>query len=261
MVCSSIGNRLGNQMCNIAAGLSFAKKYNKDFIITTPYRYNLNNSSYTEYKWILDKFKKIPIEETNGFKEIRENHKQDIIDVSKYSNDENVIFVGIFNSDKYYDKEYIRKIFGNTDEDRNRILKKYGDLKDFVCVSVRHGDFLALNHTFITPNKEWYEKCYNKYFKGCDLLVASDDIGWCKENITFGNGNTIYLDEPDAVETLKIKQCCKRHIIPPSTYSWWSAYLSGDDSTVIAPDIWFTKSSNIDSENKYLNNWIKEKLI
>lgn len=53
----------------------------------------------------------------------------------------------------------------------------------------------------------------------------------------------------------------KKHIIPPSTYSWWPAYLSGDESTVIAPDIWFTERSGINSENKYLKHWIKEKLI
>ena len=56
MVVSSIGNRLGNQMCCIAAGLSFAKRHKKKFKITTPYKYNLNNSSYTEYEWINNKF-------------------------------------------------------------------------------------------------------------------------------------------------------------------------------------------------------------
>ena len=69
------------------------------------------------------------------------------------------------------------------------------------------------------------------------------------------------MEELDAVETLKIKQCCKRHIIPPSSYSWWSAYLSGDDSIVVAPNIWFSESSNINSENKFVENWIKEKLM
>lgn len=261
LVCSSIGNRLGNQMCNIAAGLSFAKKYGKDFVITTPYNHNLNNSSYTEYQWILDKFNKIPIEETAGFKEIVEGPRQDIIDTSNYSDCENVIFIGIFTSDIYYDREYVRKVFGNTEEDNERICKKYGDLEDFVSLSVRRGDYLRFNDTFISPSKEWYEMCYKKYFDGCDLLVTCDDIEWCKKNITFGTCETIFLEEQDAVETLKIKQCCKSHIIPPSTYSWWSAYLSGDDSIVVVPDLWYTKSSGIDSESKYLEHWIKEGLI
>lgn len=261
IVCSSIGNRLGNQMCNIAAGLSYAEQQGKEFVITTPYSHNLNNSSYTEYKWILDKFKKIPIEETTNFAKIIEGSEQKIVDTSKYNNDENVIFVGTFQSDRYYDKNCIMGVFGNTDEDNERISKKYGDLTDFVSVSVRRGDYLNMGGTFITPSKEWYEKCYKKYFDGRKLLISGDDVEWCKKNITFGRNEVIYLEELDAVETLKIKQCCKRHIIPPSSYSWWSAYLSGDDSIVVAPNIWFSESSNINSENKFVENWIKEKLI
>lgn len=260
IVCSSIGNRLGNQMGVISAGLSFAKKYNKKFVITSPYGHSLNSPSYTAYDWIEKRFEKIKNKDTECFCRIVENHHQDIINVDEYSEEENVIFVGIFNSDKYYDKEYVREIFGNTDEDKKRIVEKYGDLSNTVSLSVRRGDFLSLSSTFIVPNKEWYEKCYKKYFNGSDILVTGDDLDWCKENINFGTSNIIFLDEPDAVETLKIKQMCKKHIIPPSTYSWWSAYLSGDDSIVIAPDLWYTLSSDIDSEGRYVKSWIREKL-
>lgn len=261
VVCSSIGNRLGNQMCVISAGLTFAKKYDKDFVITSPYHTNLNSPGYTEYNWITDRFKWVVFHETSDFIKIKEGKRQEIINTDKYSGCENVIFVGVFNSDKYYDREYVRKVFCNTDDDNQRISDKYGDLSGFVSLSVRRGDFLNYKSTFICPSKEWYEKCYKKYFDGRDLLITGDDLNWCRDNFDFGKGKMLFLEHEDAVETLKIKQICKNHIIPPSTYSWWSAYLSGDDSTVVVPDMWFTKSSGIDSEGKYLDNWIREKLI
>ena len=260
IVCSSIGNRLGNQMCAISAGLSFAKKYDKKFVITSPYDHNLNSPSYTTYDWIDKRFEKIKNEDTECFCKIVENHHQDIIDFDEYSEEENIKFIGVYHSDKYYDKDYVREIFGNTDEDKKRIYEKYGELSDTVSLSVRRGDYLSLSSTFISPTPEWYERCYKKYFDGSDILVTSDDIDWCKESIKFGTDNVMFLEEPDAVETLKIKQMCKKHIIPPSTYSWWSAYLSGDDSTVVTPSLWYTERSNIYNEGRYVDTWIKEKI-
>ena len=248
-------------MHNIAAGISFAKKYDKDFFFIKGVKNTKNSPAYTEYDWIVNKFKEYPKEITSDFVKIIEDREQTLIDIDKYSKCKNVVFIGIFQSPKYYDRNLVQSIFGNTEEDNKRIKEKYGNLSDYVSLSVRRTDFLNYSSTFITPSKEWYKKCYKKYFDGKLVMISGDDYNYCKNNLLpiFGD-KAFILKEDDAVETLKIKQCCKSHIIPPSTYSWWSAYLSGEDSTVVAPNIWYTKESGINSEEKYENNWIKENL-
>ena len=260
IVCSSIGNRLGNQMCCIACGISFAKKYNKKFVFCSKENVLYNSTSYTEYKWIVDRFERLPLSEINGFNAIYEDNAQNFINFDEFANEDKLILYGVFQNDKYYDRNLIQEIFGNTKEDNERIYKKYGDLSNYVSMSVRRGDYLNLQSIFIVPKKEWYERAYRKYFEGSDILVSGDDLKWCKGNLNFENVNVHFLEEKDPVETLKIKQCCKKHIIPPSTYSWWSAYLSGEDSTVVAPNLWYTRNSGIISENKYPDGWLKEEL-
>lgn len=39
--------------------------------------------------------------------------------------------------------------------------------------------------------KEWYEKCYKKYFNGSDILVTGDDINWCKK--TYNTTKHIFM--------------------------------------------------------------------
>lgn len=262
IVCSSIGNRLGNQMSNIACGITLAKKLGKDFAYIRKEYGSLNSASYTEYKWIVDKFNRLPLEETSSFTKIQEAHSQKFIELDDYKDCENIVLNGIFHCDKYYDKELVLDTFGNTVDDKRRIKSKYGDLSSYVSLSVRRGDFLHCRNTFIVPSKEWYETCYGKYFNGSDVLVTSDDLKWCRDNIDFiPSGKVHFLTNCDAVETMKIKQCCKKHIVPPSTYSWWSAYLSGDDSFVVVPNIWYGKHSGISNEERYPNDWIRENLV
>lgn len=260
IVCSSLINRLGNQLSLIAAGMSFAKKYNHEFMVTSHVVNHPNPTVWKPYEFIYDKFKFLPIDVARSFTKIEDPYSQIVIDVDQYKDCENAMFTGYFQSAEYYDDELVRGVFGNTEEDNKRIKEKYGDLSDTVSVSVRRGDYLYLPSIFIVPDKKWYEKCYSEYFKGKDVLVSGDDLGWCKANLNFEGANVRFLDEPDDVETMRIKACCKNHIVPPSTYSWWSAYLSGDDAKVVLPDLWFNPTSGIDSKAKYCKGWIKERL-
>ena len=106
---------------------------------------------------------------------------------------------------------------------------------------------------------EWFERCYHKHFEGKKVLICSDDIEWAKANFHI---DAEFLMNDDPVETLFIKACCKNHIISPSTYAWWSAFLAGDDATVIAPVPWIGKylQGRFNEEDKYVKGWIREHL-
>lgn len=248
-ICVELMSRLGNQMFQLATGYHLAKQYDKDLEIK-----ERCDKGYEQYSIILDN--KTIVENTIGYYKIEEPKNQKMVDLSIAKDNENVVIKGYFQSDKYFTREDANELFPIPEE----IKEKYKYLEDKVCLSVRRGDYLQYPNLFISPSINWFKKCYEKYFDGKQVVIASDDINWCKNNFDFKNQEFIENDDP--VETLLIKAMCKNHIISPSSYAWWSAYLS--NGKVVAPSDWvgkYLKQSKFNEEDKYVDGWIKEPLI
>ena len=249
MIAVELQCRTGNQMFELAAGYHLAKKYNRPLVLYE----NRDNKTF-EYERIpfILSGRKI-IDSVAGFRTFKEGKYQERVDLSDVNKYDKVHLKGFFQSDIYFDREDAEELFPIPEY----IKEKYAYLKDWVCISVRRGDYLNYKNLFISPSVEWFEKCYHKHFEGKKVLICSDDIEWAKKNF---NIDAEYLENDDPVETLFIKACCKNHIISPSTYAWWSAYLAGDDATVIAPVPWIGKylQGRFNEEDKYVKGWIRE---
>ena len=247
MIAVELQCRTGNQMFILAAGYHLAKKYNRELVLYE----NRDNKTfeYERIPFILSG--RTVIDSVAGFKEFKEGKYQERVDLSTVNQYDKVLLKGFFQSDIYFDREDAEELFPIPDE----IMNKYAYLNDYVCISVRRGDYLNYKNLFISPSVEWFEKCYHKHFEGKKVLVCSDDIEWAKKNF---NIDAEYLINDDPVETLFIKAMCKNHIISPSTFSWWSAYLSG--GTVVAPVPWIGKylQGRFNEEDKYAEGWIRE---
>lgn len=94
---------------------------------------------------------------------------------------------------------------------------------------------------------------YQRAIAMCDgyqsIAVFSDDPEWCVENIP---ADYYHFGQPRAKEHLPeyndpfndwldlflMAQCDGGHVVPNSTYGWWGAFLSGDE-TPIVPKPWF----------------------
>lgn len=181
----------------------------------------------------------------------------------KKSNNKNKLFVGYYESSKYFNciKEKIIKEFTPKKErlEKNKKLYNIIENTNSVCISIRRGDFLSKEH------KEDCFVCDNQYFKNAikeiarhvknpKFIVFSDDIKWVKENMKFIN-NCEYEDGTDPVwEKLRLMYSCKHFIISNSTFSWWAQYLSrNNNKIVIAPKRWRNNSYNNDI---YEEKWI-----
>ena len=75
------------------------------------------------------------------------------------------------------------------------------------------------------------------------LYIFTDDISWVKQNLhLFPQVEREVLHPPkssDPAESLILLSKCKFLSISNSTFSWWSAYLSRNNSKVWAPSPWY----------------------
>ncbi|MBN8250834.1 alpha-1,2-fucosyltransferase [Priestia flexa] len=128
-----------------------------------------------------------------------------------------------------------------------------------VSVHVRRGDYLKNKKFGEICNKEYYVNSMNyikEKYHNPSFFIFSDDIEWCKENlsfisndiryINFNNGKNSYLD-------MYLMSLCNHNIIANSTFSWWGAWLNSNaDKQVICPQRWDTTERDLS-----LDSWIK----
>lgn len=102
------------------------------------------------------------------------------------------------------------------------------------ALHVRRGDYLAPGSS-IPPCPASYYKHAIDLVRGEDpstqFLVFSDDIEWCRKNLSvrdahFMAGNPDWLD-------MTLMSRCEHHICANSTFSWWGAFLSADPSPIV----------------------------
>ena len=145
---------------------------------------------------------------------------------------DNGIFTGYWESEKYFDKDLIRKIYSPTPDQIKEITEKYGDLSNSLFISVRRGDFVKLSHTFVCLNAKYYEDMFTLLNKEYDkVLLTSDDIEWCKQNIHLPSEITYIQETPLTI--INIGSLCKDFIIGSSTFSWWCAWLGEINGGII----------------------------
>jgi hypothetical protein len=178
--------------------------------------------------------------------------------------------VGYFQSSKYFAdvSGEIRHLFvppeyivASTQENHADILTT--DLRDrSVVVHIRRGDYI------MGDNKTRHGILDERYYRraidaarskiGADvpLLVFSDDLPWCRAQ-SWLEGAT-FVDEPIDYRALWLMSQYRHFILANSTFSWWAAWLSGDQNgKVWAPDRWFGPTGPPDWKDIYEPGWIR----
>ena len=163
---------------------------------------------------------------------------------------DNVSINGFFQSEKYF--MHIR----------NEILEDFTFKKDYtlpaenyIALHVRRGDYILSGNNFINCSVDYYNAALSTISSDLPVVVVSDDIEWCKQNIRgdfFMEGGTLDHD-------LYIMTKATHNIIANSTYSWWGAWLNQhDDQIVIAPRGWFGPTlAHHNTKDLIPEGWIK----
>jgi hypothetical protein len=174
----------------------------------------------------------------------------------------NIIFNGYFQSEKFFlsNSLKVKRLFSPTDEFIKKYHNKFPFLTndDTVVINVRRGDYLHYPKQHPVISKEYIFKSL-KYItndKSLPVIVISDDIEWCKENLKIDNAH--FIDDILPWEALWLISLCKHFIISNSSFSWWGAYLGEkENSIVLCPDIWFGPKISLPIFDIYKDSWVK----
>jgi Glycosyl transferase family 11 len=124
--------------------------------------------------------------------------------------------------------------------------------RTMVSLHVRRGDRAhavetgRLDLTHVMPLEVQYILAsIGRFGVDADFLVFSDtpkDIAWCKENIKgpgLGATRLHFSEGHTDLQDMALMTACDHHIIAPSSFSWWAAWLNDRPGRrVIAPSTW-----------------------
>lgn len=148
----------------------------------------------------------------------------------------------------FTDEQYFKGIEGTLrrdftsknplDQTSIKLIKKMNEV-DSISIHVRRGDLItnSSNAQFLGLN--YYINAINNLSKRVDnphYFVFSDDIPWCKENLSSLAKNINFIDHNKglgAYKDLILISHCKCNIIANSTFSWWGAWLNEYKNKII----------------------------
>jgi hypothetical protein len=170
----------------------------------------------------------------------------------------NSIYKGYFQSEKYFkhNRDYILNLFKNQNIIK-QIQKLYPNISNnSISLHVRRGDYINLSEFHPLQTIDYYNQAIEFIGSYKNIFVFSDDIEWCKQNLTYDN--MIFVEKQTDVFDLIAMSLCSNNIIANSTFSWWGAWLNENpNKVVIAPKNWFGIKRNLDDSNIVPESWIK----
>jgi len=113
---------------------------------------------------------------------------------------------------------------------------------------VRRGDYLHLaNRHHYVDLDSYYRTALSLFPDDCMILVVSDDIQWCREELPRRYGDIVGAhrwilagEQTSDYHTLGLmSQCTAGGVCANSTFSWWGAYfIENADKIVTMPSSW-----------------------
>ena len=218
MISGTLPGGLGNMLFVIAASSALAWRNNDESHYFLNDHYGLCHRHPTLYKDTI--FRKLNIAEssTSGTR-----YEYTALKYKKIPYSNSMKVHGYFQSEKYF-KDYskeIKNLFCMPEVTLNYLKSKYKNILDSntLSIHVRRGDYLNYPHIHPVCDVSYYQKGLENIKDIQNILVFSDDISWCKNNLNFPYP-THYIEETDVTE-LWLMSLCKHNIIANSTFSWW----------------------------------------
>lgn len=273
--------RIGNHLYPILVGLSFYEN-----IIEQHKNVNVNiyfcNECEEKYnfkqkisEYIISNFpllkKRINFITYNEFEQLfsaSDTIEYTKLNLNDISVDKDIYIYGFCQSVTYINFDKIRYYFLESPI-YNYIKILYGNnINEYVSIHVRRGDYLDEHNSqiYFTLNKEYIIDVIHRYFKDDKFIIISDDIQWCKENLSDITDNDIkFADKKydNILETEILVDLCipiitKGNIVSPSSFGMFGASINLNKNMVINKPYYKKMELNKDNELKIVPIWAKE---
>lgn len=254
MIGINLAGGLGNYMFQISAAYALALENNDSLVI--------DESKIVTVHKHLSTYKNNIFRNLNYGLIFYENlYQEPFFHFKKIPHIKNLFINGYFQSEKYFlnYRNEIINLFSIDELNKTLLEKKYNqiDFEDSCSIHVRRGDYLKYSNMHPTLDIDYYQKCVDE-ITSKNLLIFSDDILWCKENLKFQDKNLIYIEGNSDYNDLWLMTMCRENIIANSTFSWWGAWLNNNkNKKVFAPKIWFGLRSKHNTEDLIPIEWKK----
>ena len=180
---------------------------------------------------------------------------------------DNTLLEGYFQSERYFlEIQFILKrefLLKSTLLGVNRDIEKLTTSTESVMIHIRRGDYVSNPKALKTHglcSLTYYENAIEHIrskVKDPKFFIFSDDPDWTRTHLSLGDQATYIAGNADAPEIdLCLMTRCKHFIVANSSFSWWGAWLGGDEQSIrIAPRPWFDKAT-FDEIDLIPNAWI-----
>lgn len=165
---------------------------------------------------------------------------------------------GYFQSSKYFAdvSGEIRTLFTPPASIIEEVQSKYGDLlrdpSAWTVVHIRRGDYLTHPKMHGILTESYYRRACSQA-PTPQLIVVSEDIGWCRSRSWLDGAR--FIDERDPSIALYLMSQFENYVISNSTFSWWAVWLGREAKTVLAPAVWFGPAGPQDFQDIYEPGW------
>jgi len=242
MITSFIQGGLGNQLFQIAAGISLATEVKTEFcLLSGQHHLPLQGSRIENYKSNILK----NIKFVNSFSNQFVVYSEPSFSYCDLPKRDWTYLSGYFQSEKYFknNSNIIKDVFA---------FDKLNIPKGSVSMHLRQGDYCKLSNIHPVLDFTYYKKALEVIGDYSKIYVLSDSEipeKYSFKNCEFVNSKNDYLD-------FCIMANCDHNIIANSTFSWWAAYLNKNKfKKVVAPKNWFGPDGPKRWDDIYCDGW------
>ena len=216
--------RFGNNLFQLAALNSFAKRYNTTWAIPRWEHSHLFENPLPE----LDQ---LP-EANQTVIERKSAYDQEYFDQFEYQK-QVVDLQGYFQNEKYFDPSETKKLLKFKPEIVEGVRKKYDYLftRPTIAIGVRRGDYVNNPNYYQLPVRYYIQALQKFDFSKYNIVFFSDDLQWCYFHFRSVNHAFFPKFESD-IESFICGTLMQNWIISNSTYHFWASYLSNAERVI-----------------------------
>lgn len=270
----SLQGGLGNQLFQMAFGLSLASQRNEELFFT---RFRVDADSKRSYS--LGPFKGSESVRITG------HETQPVIgepvfafNPAVYNAPRGATFLGHWQTEKYFNPRLVHDAMQLRVpvSDRTRELAdEIGQLyQRSAFIHVRRGDYTWAENVVYhgSPTRRYYDEAIERIRQAtpdAHFYLFSDEPEWCRANFSGASFTVIDHNKPGDAnapgqehEDLYLMSLCRHAVIANSSFSWWGAWLgdlvpaqNNDARIVIGPDRWFVVQ--LESKDIIPERWLK----